>query len=174
MTRIAVALLGVLIAIGGGQHANSNAAAWRTSLPAFLKAISEFPTADLPVATSIGSDVGQRVGASQAIMKRFGGTVEFAATFDGVLTGEFLLSPERKRQKIDVSIDWPTDTNTYWRLHLYPKASALKAWRALRPKTPVTFRAVVTGIAWFPTWIPASNVIGIVILLEDGEVVSKP
>jgi hypothetical protein len=114
------------------------------------------------------------VSGDAAIMKRFGGKVEFEGVFQGIVTTEDSLGvPQKKSKKIDISVTWPTglSSNSYQRLHLYPKASSLKAWRALKPKTSIKFRAVVTGITMYYPYIP--NVHAFSILLEDGEIVSK-
>lgn len=64
--------------------------------------------------------------------------------------------------------------NTEWKVHLYPKSSSLKAWRALKPNTPITFSALVTGITTFhPVIYGVPHLHGMAILLEEGEIVRK-
>lgn len=177
-TRILAAitlLLGLVSASGETEADKSDAAQLRTSLDTFLKAIDEYPRDDVPYSKVEAGDVtGARVSGDAPIMKRFGGKVEFEGTFDGVVTGESFLEPQKKIKKIDITMAWPSglNPNGYWRLHLYPKADSLKAWSALKPKTTVKFRGVVTGITKYQPWIPGIGLC-ISILVEEGEPVSK-
>jgi hypothetical protein len=176
-TRVFLALttlVSVVLTSRSIQAVESDAAQWRTSFDTFVKAIDEFPLADVPICKpDAGEFVGERVSSDAAIMKRFGGKVEFGGIFQGIVTVES--PPQHKREKIDSDLAWPAglSSNTTWRLHLYPKAGSLKAWRALKPKTTIKFRAVVTGISMYHPWIPGANVRTISILLEDGKIVSQ-
>jgi hypothetical protein len=173
---VAITLLLRLVSISGETEADqSDTAPWRTSFDAFVKAIDVYPPNDVPYSKVEAGDVtGQRVSGDAPIMKRFGGKVEFEGTFDGVVTGESFLEPQKKIKKIDLTMAWPSGltTNGYWRFHLYPKASTLKAWSALQPKSTVKFRGVVTGITKYQPWIPGVERC-ISILVEEGEPVSK-
>ena len=177
-TRIFVAitsLLSLVSASRGAPDVESKTQQWCTSFDAFVKAIDEYPPNDVPYSKVEAGDVtGQRVGGDAPIMKRFGGKVEFEGTFDGVVTGESFLEPQKKIKKIDITVVWPSGltTNGYWRLHLYPKANSLKAWSALKPKSTVKFRGVVTGITKYQPWIPGVERC-ISILIEEAEPVSK-
>jgi hypothetical protein len=168
-------VLSFVSACGEPQADKSDAAPWRTSFDAFVKAIDEYPPNDVPYSKVEAGDVrGQRVSGDAPVMKRFGGKVEFEGTFEGVVTGESFLEPQKKIKKIDITMVWPSGltTNGYFRLHLYPKANSLKAWSALKPKTTVKFGGVVTGITKYQPWIPGVERC-ISILVEEGEPVSK-
>ena len=160
---------------GYTQAVKSDAEQARTSFDAFAKAIDKYSLSDVPFSkTHVGELIGERVSSDAAIMKRFGGRVEFEGVFYGVVTTEDSPGiPQKKSKKIDISMAWPTglSSNSYRRLHLYPKAGSLKAWRALKPQTSIKFRAVVTGITMYYPYIP--NVHAFSILLEEGEIVSK-
>ena len=176
-TRVFVAITALvsLVSISGhAQDVKSKVAQWRTSFDAFVKAIDEFPVGEVPFSTAEGTDLtGQRVSGDAAVMKRFGGTVEFEGVFQGIVTSSSPSAPQKRREKIDISMALPAgiSPNTSWTLHLYPKAGSLKAWRALAPKTPIKFRAVVTGITMSHTFITGVDLRAYSILLEDGEVV---
>jgi hypothetical protein len=167
-----VVLFGFALPSGSPQAAENDEAPWRTSFEAFAKAIDELPAADIPACkVEEGEDTGAPVSRDAAIMKRFGGTVEFSGIFQGVVTIES--PPQHKRQKIDIEMAWPPmqKSNRYGRLHLYPKRNSLKAWKALKPNTAIKFRAVVAGISRYEPWIPTVSAISI--LLEDGEIVGQ-
>jgi hypothetical protein len=176
-TRIfgAITLLSLVSATAETEADKSDVAPWRTSFDAFVKAIDDYPPNDVPYSkVEVGDVTGARVSGDAPIMKRFGGKVEFEGTFDGVITGESFLEPQKKIKKIDLTVAWPSGltTNGYWRLHLYPKAGSLKAWSALKPKTTAKFRGVVTGITKYRPWIPGIGLC-ISILIEEAEPVSK-
>lgn len=173
---VAITLLLGLVPIRGETAADkSDTAQSRASLDDFLKAIDEYPRNDIPYSkVEAGEVTGARVSGDTPIMKRFGGKVEFEGVFHGVVKGESFLEPQKKIDKIDISMEWPSGRNPdgNWKLHLYPKAGSLKAWKALKPKSTVKFRGVVTGITKFQPWIPG---IGLCfsILVEEGEIVPQ-
>lgn len=169
---VATALLSSLVpAQGYTQNGKTDTASWRTSFAAFITAVDKVPLSEIPLSSSEGI-AGRRVSSGAAIMKRFGGEVEWEGLFQGIVTEE--LPSRAKREKIDISMDRPSGLkgNTVWEFHLYPKAGSLRAWKRLAPKTPVKFRAVVTGITEFPTWLDV-HVHGVSILLEEVEILSK-
>jgi hypothetical protein len=171
---VAAALIGALSTSGYAQPADRDTTRWRTSFEAFVQAIEEFPPDDVSFSTAEeGEWTGKRVVADEPIMRRFGGEVEFDGVFEGLEADSPPMDPGEKREKLHVSMDWPAGLRptTLWKVHLYPKASSLPAWRALEPKSPVRFRALVTGITVFTTFIPGVHQ-GIAILLEDVEIVS--
>lgn len=178
-TRVFVAIT-ALVSVGSiscyAQDVKSDAAQWRTSFDAFVKALDEFPPGEVPFSTAEGADLtGQRVSGDTAIMKRFGGTVEFDGVFQEIVTSNSSSAPQKKREKIDISMALPSglSPDTSWTLHLYPKAGSLREWRALTPKTPVKFRAVVTGITRSHTFITGVDLRAYSILLEDGEIIHE-
>lgn len=174
---VAITLLLGLVPTRGETAADKSdtpAQSW-TSLDDFLKAIDEYPRDDIPYSkVEVGDVTGARVGGDTRVMQRFGGKVEFEGVFHGVIKGESFLEPQKKIDKIDISMDWPSGRNPggNWKLHLYPKAGSLKAWKALTPKSTVKFRGVVTGITKYQLWIPGIG-LSISILVEEGEPVSK-
>jgi hypothetical protein len=173
---VMLSLVSAMLVSGCAQAVKSDAPQWRTSFDAFLKAIDELPLTEVPFCKiEAGEVTGQRVSSESAIMKRFGGKVEFEGTFQGIYTEERLLSPQQKREKIDISMAWPSGLgqNTYWKLHLYPKSGSLKEWRAIKPGATVKFRAVVTGITLYYPPLPGTHLHAFSILLEEGEIVSK-
>lgn len=162
------ALISVVAVSCSAQTEKSDTAPWRRSYGAFVKAIDEFPVGSVPY-TAEGSELtGQRVSGNEAIMKRFGGSVEFEGVFEGIVPD----NSQKQGEKIDITMSLPSDlsANTSWTLHLYPKAGAIKAWRALKPKTPIKFRAIVTGITRNHTFISGVDLRAYSILLEDGEI----
>ena len=150
---------------------------WRKSYEAFVKAIDAFPREDIPgCKVEVGHLSGERAPAETAIMRRFGGRVEFDGVFEGVVTIEPPQAPQTKRQKIDISLKRPEGLsgNTEYKVHLYPKRNSLKAWQALKPNTPIRFSADITGITAFsPVIYGVPHLNGISILLEEGEIVRK-
>ena len=176
-----IALVSIVSILGCTQAVKSDTAQKRTSFDTFTRDIEKFPLNDVPFSkVEVGELAGRRVSGDAAIMKRFGGQVEFDGSFQGILTGDFRLATPKegeqikKPEKIDITLAWPsgTSSNIYWKLHLYPKAGSLKSWRALKPKTSIKFRAVVTGITMYHPWIPGLER-AYSILLEDGEIVSE-
>lgn len=156
------------------QDSSSRSVEWRKSFAAFVKAVDAVPRNDVPgCKVGVGHISGERVPAETAIMRRFGGRVEFEGVFLGVVTIEPPQNPQEKKQKIDISVTWPNglSANTQWKLHLYPKAGSLRAWKALKPNTPIRFTALVTGINKFhPVIYGVPHLNGMSILLEDGEI----
>jgi hypothetical protein len=150
---------------------------WRKSYEAFVKAVDAFPRDDVPgCKVEVGHISGERAAAETAMMRRFGGPVEFEGVFQGVVTIEPPQSPQTKKQKVAVALSRPEGLsgNTEWKVHLYPKSGSLRAWKALKPNTRVRFTAVVTGITRFhPVIYGVPHLNGMSILLEDGEIVRK-
>ncbi|MCA1850754.1 MAG: hypothetical protein LC672_06825 [Acidobacteria bacterium] len=171
-------LVSVVSLSGYTQDLSSDSSQWRTSFEAFAKAVDAVPLADVPWSkVEVGQLSGKRVSGERAIMRQFGGRVVFDGVFNGFITDAPQRDPQDKGQKIDISMAWPDglDRNSkHWTLHLYPKASSLKAWRALKPKTPIKFSADVTGITkFYPAIYGVVHLHGMSILLEEGEIVSK-
>lgn len=154
--------------------AETGSADWRRSFAALVKALNNVPLAELPTTkTHVGHQLGARVDSEAAIMKRFGGRVEFEGVFDSVKTVEFA---QEKHQKIEITVARPAEPsgNTETFLHLYPKRGSLPAWRALKPNSPIRFRGTVTGITWFhPVIYGVPHLYGLAIRVEDGEIVSR-
>ena len=171
-----VFVLAALHASSGGNRleAENENADWRRSFAAFVKALDSVPLTELPsTKTDVGQQLGERVERDAAIMKRFGGTVEFEGVFEGVKTVEFA---QEKLQKIDISMARPVELNgnTQPFLHLYPKRGSLAAWKALKPNTPVKFRGTVTGITWFqPVIYGVPHLHGLAIRVDAAEIVPQ-
>jgi hypothetical protein len=147
---------------------------WRTSFDAFVKAIAAFPISEIPYVNPDPSDLtGLRVAGEQEIMKRYGGVVEFTGTFQKVSRDfDSRKAEPTNRERVEIEMLYPSVPGpTNWTLLLYPKATSLKAWKALAPNTPIKFRAVVTGIARNHAWLSGVDLRWYSILLEDAELV---
>jgi hypothetical protein len=157
------------------QTTPSDTPTWRTSLAAFVKEVERIPLEDVPSAdVEAGERTGERASVKFLIMQRLGGPVEWEGKFLGMSTVNVPNSPWNGRQKIDLAMEWPSgDANSLWKLHLYPKADSLRAWRALTPNTRIRFRAVVTGITRYQSTLPVPHLRPRAVLLEEGELVSQ-
>ncbi len=72
------------------------------------------------------------------------------------------------RERVEIEMVYPSAPGpTNWTLLLYPKATALSAWKAVAPNTPVKFRAIVTGIAGHRTFLTGVELRWYSILLEE-------
>ena len=154
--------------------AETESADWRRSFAALVKALDKVPLTEMPATkTHIGHQLGARVDSEAAIMKRFGGRVEFEGVFDSLKTVEFA---QKKHQKIEITMARPAELsgNTETFLHLYPKRGSLPAWREVKPNSALRFRGTVTGITWFqPVIYGVPHLHGLAIRVEDGEIVSQ-
>lgn len=157
------------------RQAADAAAAWRTSFDEFVRAIAAFPIQEIPDTNPNGADLtGLRVGPGEAVMKRFGGPVEFTGTFQGVSRDfDSVRARPTNRERVEIEMVYPAVPGpTNWTLLLYPKATALGAWKAVAPQTLVRFRATVTGIARHRTFLSGVDLRWYSILLEEATMVA--
>jgi hypothetical protein len=166
MKAIAVAAVFGLCLAGSALHARDiKIDDWRSSWTEFARVVEQYASSssEIPRGNLGQVRTGRVVPSSTDVMRRFGGPVTFEGVVKSVETRD-LLAGHAAKVKIDIA-----RPKWRWRVHVYPKASALDQWTAIAPGTRVTFQATVTGLSLMPPdGVYSDN--GYILVLEDATV----
>jgi hypothetical protein len=152
---------------------------WQTSWVRFIQEVGDFcqqhkdsKDNQVPESTWQMISHGERVPRSWGIMKRFGAPVEFEGTFKGVTPGskkEKLMAGKAVKLGLEMPTKFPDPPKDYGGtlLHVYPKPSAVAAWKKLSISASVRFRATVTGVTVFAVPFRGGVLFQYHVLLEE-------
>lgn len=149
---------------GAGRASQGTGQAWRTSWEAFGQAIDDYrkTAKEFPQASFQSLAKGQPVPETWAVMKVFTGQVTFEGTLKALDEKSVMDGMPFK-----LEFDFPGKSPVAWK-HIYPKATAIDAWKATKPGTQVKFRATVRGVAGME---PIKDAFAYMVLLQDAEIV---